>query len=118
MAKHNQKILVVDDEGDILELLKYNLSKEGYEVKTLLNTNVTLMTPEPDSGIYKEQGLKVFLKRYGYPSETGEYRLSKRHKVGVKHPDTGLTLTLDYGDFHPTEKRFNFGGSISLVEEI
>ena len=34
MAKHNQKILVVDDESDILELLKYNLSKEGYEVKT------------------------------------------------------------------------------------
>ncbi len=33
MAKHNQKILVVDDEEDILELLKYNLSKEGYEVK-------------------------------------------------------------------------------------
>ena len=40
---------------------------EGYEVKTLLNTNVTLMTPEPDSGLYKEQGLKAFLKRYGYP---------------------------------------------------
>lgn len=34
MAKHNQKVLVVDDEADILELLKYNLSKEGYEVKT------------------------------------------------------------------------------------
>lgn len=33
MAKHNQKILVVDDEADILELLKYNLSKEGYDVK-------------------------------------------------------------------------------------
>ena len=33
MAKHNQKILVVDDEGDILELLKYNLVKEGYDVK-------------------------------------------------------------------------------------
>lgn len=34
MAKNNQKILVVDDESDILELLKYNLSKEGYDVKT------------------------------------------------------------------------------------
>lgn len=33
MAKHNQKILVVDDESDILELLKYNLEKEGYDVK-------------------------------------------------------------------------------------
>lgn len=34
MAKKNQKILVVDDESDILELLKYNLEKEGYDVKT------------------------------------------------------------------------------------
>lgn len=35
--KKHQKILVVDDESDILELLKYNLEKEGYEVKTALD---------------------------------------------------------------------------------
>lgn len=34
MGKKSQKIVVVDDETDILELLKYNLSKEGYDVKT------------------------------------------------------------------------------------
>ncbi len=34
MAKYNRKILVVDDEEDILELLKYNLSKEGHDVRT------------------------------------------------------------------------------------
>jgi two-component system alkaline phosphatase synthesis response regulator PhoP len=28
------KILIIDDENDILELLAYNLEKEGYEVKT------------------------------------------------------------------------------------
>ena len=33
----NKKILVVDDEVDILELLKYNLEKEGYQVKTAEN---------------------------------------------------------------------------------
>ncbi len=32
--KNNQKILVVDDEEDIVELLEYNLKKEGYAVKT------------------------------------------------------------------------------------
>ena len=37
MGKNNQKVLVVDDEADILELLKYNLSKEGYDVKTALD---------------------------------------------------------------------------------
>ncbi len=30
----NQKILVVDDEDDILEILKYNLVKEGFVVET------------------------------------------------------------------------------------
>jgi two-component system alkaline phosphatase synthesis response regulator PhoP len=33
----SKKILVVDDEADILELLKYNLKKEGYHVKTVNN---------------------------------------------------------------------------------
>lgn len=37
MAKSNQKILLIDDEEDILELLKYNLSKEGYDVKTAID---------------------------------------------------------------------------------
>lgn len=32
--KQIHKVLVVDDEADILELLQYNLKKEGYEVKT------------------------------------------------------------------------------------
>jgi two-component system alkaline phosphatase synthesis response regulator PhoP len=36
-SKSGYKILVVDDEKDILELLKYNLQKEGYDVKTALN---------------------------------------------------------------------------------
>lgn len=32
--KQSHKVLVVDDEADILELLQYNLKKEGYDVKT------------------------------------------------------------------------------------
>jgi two-component system, OmpR family, alkaline phosphatase synthesis response regulator PhoP len=32
--KQNQRVLVVDDDSDILELLQYNLSKDGYDVKT------------------------------------------------------------------------------------
>ena len=33
MNREHYKILVVDDEKDILELLEYNLEKEGYKVK-------------------------------------------------------------------------------------
>lgn len=34
VANKHYKILVVDDEHDILDLLEYNLTKEGYKVKT------------------------------------------------------------------------------------
>ncbi|MFC3810691.1 response regulator transcription factor [Lacihabitans lacunae] len=33
----SKKILVIDDDEDILELLTYNLAKEGYEVKSAVN---------------------------------------------------------------------------------
>ncbi|MEO1052858.1 MAG: response regulator transcription factor [Bacteroidota bacterium] len=33
-SKSSQRVLVVDDEESILELLKYNLEKQGYDVKT------------------------------------------------------------------------------------
>lgn len=32
-----EKILVVEDEEDILELIKYNLVKEGYQVSTAMS---------------------------------------------------------------------------------
>jgi two-component system alkaline phosphatase synthesis response regulator PhoP len=35
--KANSRILIVDDEQDIIELLEYNLTKEGYDVRTANN---------------------------------------------------------------------------------
>ncbi|BDC99919.1 response regulator transcription factor [Persicobacter psychrovividus] len=37
MAKTGYRVLVVDDESDIREILEYNLAKEGYEVETAKN---------------------------------------------------------------------------------
>jgi two-component system alkaline phosphatase synthesis response regulator PhoP len=45
----NIKIVVVEDEEDLLELIEYNLSKEGYEVIGFLNTKtVERMLVEED----------------------------------------------------------------------
>ena len=45
----NIKIVVVEDEEDLLELIEYNLSKEGYEVIGFLNTKtVQRMLVEED----------------------------------------------------------------------
>jgi two-component system alkaline phosphatase synthesis response regulator PhoP len=37
MKKNDIRILLVDDEPDILEIVSYNLSAEGYEVYTAKN---------------------------------------------------------------------------------
>ena len=36
---NQKKILLIDDELDILEILSYNLNKEGYEIHTAVNGN-------------------------------------------------------------------------------
>ena len=38
----NQKILVVDDEQDISDLISYNLTKEGYQVHTAINGKLAI----------------------------------------------------------------------------
>ncbi|MGE0771600.1 MAG: response regulator transcription factor [Cyclobacteriaceae bacterium] len=40
--KPSHKVLVVDDEEPILELLKYNLEKQGYEVKTAIDGQIAV----------------------------------------------------------------------------
>ncbi len=39
-----QRILAVDDDADILELLKYNLDKEGFKVKVVEDSSVAVKT--------------------------------------------------------------------------
>jgi two-component system, OmpR family, alkaline phosphatase synthesis response regulator PhoP len=40
----SHKILVVDDDDDILDLIRYNLEREGYEVKTVSNSKKSVST--------------------------------------------------------------------------
>lgn len=42
MSTSNNKILLVDDDNDILEFIKYNLEKEGYHVFTANNGKVAV----------------------------------------------------------------------------
>ena len=43
MEKSSIKILLVDDEPDIIEILTYNLSKEGYQVFSAANGKEALV---------------------------------------------------------------------------
>ena len=42
MEKKEKKVLIADDEKDILEIINYNLSNEGYEVYTAKDGNEAL----------------------------------------------------------------------------
>lgn len=48
MSTSDYKILLVDDESDILEFLSYNLKREGYEVFTCSNGKEALVTAEQE----------------------------------------------------------------------
>ena len=53
-----EKILVVDDEKDILELVEYNLAKNGYRVKTVTSGEEALerLFFRPRSEVQKRRG--------------------------------------------------------------
>jgi len=61
------------------------------------NPVITLMTPEPTGGHYKDEGLGGFLQKYGYPDKRGRANRTNfggTHRHGVVHKTTSLELRL------------------------
>lgn len=80
----------------------------GWEIKQygvknfetfLPKSPVTLMTPEPNGGIYSAQGVPDFLRRFGYADKSGKadrINFGGIYAIGRDcHADTGLRLALD-----------------------
>lgn len=77
---------------------------EGWEIKghtvndfaRYTSGPLTLMTPEPTGGYYKQHGAEAFVRKYGYPDTKGRadrLNFGGVHQLGVRHAGTGLTLT-------------------------
>lgn len=78
---------------------------------------VTLMTPEPTAGIYKDKGVEYFIRKFGYPDKTGRknrLNFGGIYRFGGNTPSTGLNLHLEGYDFE-AGKIVNVHGGISLV---
>lgn len=98
----------------------------GWEVKayTVRNaaaptaTVITLMTPEPDSGVYVDAGVEAFVRKYGYADKRGRadrLNFGSRHWVGRTNETTGLTLVL--AGFNPRlGKIVDENGGIALLD--
>lgn len=78
---------------------------------------ITLMTPEPTGGIYKEKGVIEFIKTYGYPDKNGKpdrWNFGGIHKFGERQASTSLTLTLTGYDAEKG-KIIDASGGIALI---
>lgn len=78
---------------------------------------VTLMTPEPNGGIYSEHGVASFLRRFGYADKSGKadrVNFGGIYMIGRDcHSDTGLRLALDGYDSQ-SKKITDMRGAIIL----
>ena len=80
---------------------------------------VTLMTPEPTGGYYKNEGAEAFVRRYGYADKSGKPdRLNFGGVYNFErdfHADTGLRITVNGFDV-ANGTITNVEGGIALVD--
>ena len=58
---------------------------------------ITMMTPEPDGGFYKDADVESFIRKFGYADKNDKpdrLNFGGRHVVGQRCPPTGLTMQL------------------------
>lgn len=99
----------------------------GWEVKARQVSNadkptgsvVTLFTPEPSLGIYNDDGIEAFIRRFGYLDKLG--RPDRLNFGGIHrasdpkyHHLTGLRMVLD--GYNPETVAFKPEGSVLLVD--
>jgi len=75
----NATILIVEDSEDILDLLEYTLSKEGYDVITCIDTSNV-------RDILDEEDISLILMDRNLPNVEGSVFISKLRKKGYNQP--------------------------------
>lgn len=79
MIDTNHTILIVEDEEDILDLMEYTLTKEGYDVITCIDTsNVRDMLDEED--------ISLILMDRNLPGVEGSIYIQKLREEGYNQP--------------------------------
>ena len=89
----------------------------GWELKAFSGSRITLMTPEPDGGIYFERGVKSFVRQFG--SATGDDTLyfTGTHRANVRNEKTGLTLNVR--GFNPKRSMIDdVSGAVELLTDL
>lgn len=80
---------------------------------------ITLFTPEPTNGLYKDKGVQEFIRKYGYKDKLGrEDRINFGgvYRAGKRVESTGITLILD-GYSSEEKKITDISKGITLVSD-
>ncbi len=89
----------------------------GWEVKAFSRNNITLMTPEPDGGLYGEKGVAAFIRQFGHASGENRLYFTGTHRFGRRLPTTGLLLEVN--GFDPATRMItDVAGSIQLTDAM
>ena len=79
----------------------------GWELKAYSGSRITLMTPEPNGGMYFEQGVKAFVRQFGSPASDDTLYFTGTHRANLRNEKTGLTLNVR-----------GFNSTRSMIEDV
>ena len=100
MKNNNIEIVVIEDEEDILDLVEYHLSKEGYEVTGFTST-------ENVEQFLEEENPALMIVDRNLPGVEGSEFVSQMREIGYDIPVIFLTARDKESDL---EEGFNSGG--------
>lgn len=88
----------------------------GWEIKAYSGSRITLMTPEPDGGMYGDAGVKVFVREFGTLTGDDTLYFTGTHRADCRNEKTGLTLTVR--GFNPAQNVIeDVDGAVELVTD-
>jgi MvaI/BcnI restriction endonuclease family len=79
----------------------------GWELKAYSGSRITLMTPEPNGGMYFEQGVKAFVRQFGSPTGDDTLYFTGTHRANLRNEKTKLTLNVR-----------GFNSTRSMIEDV
>ena len=88
---NNSTILIVEDEEDILDLMEYTLSKEGYDVITCVDTSHV-------QDILNEEGVSLILMDRNLPGVEGSMFIATLRKKGYNQPVIYVSAKSSYDE--------------------
>ena len=100
MTKSNQRILVVDDEQDLCEILKFNLETEGYEVETANSAEEAIVLDIPSYDL---------LLLYVMMGEMSGFALAKKLKADERTSGIPIIFLTARDTENDTVTGFNLG---------